>query len=62
MIKKKKNFNAKDWKTFHLLYRYETPSYYILNFMIMNMPFLARGLFQIRYGILKLLGKNGLLI
>ena len=58
MIKKKKNFNAKDWKTFHLLYRYETPSYYILNFMIMNMPFLARGLFQIRYGILKLLGKR----
>ncbi len=58
MVSKKKNFNFKNWKTFHILYKYETASYYILNFLIMNMPFFARILFKIRYVILKLLKKR----
>ena len=47
-IKNKKNFNFKGWRTFHKLYKTETFVYYIENFIIMNLPFLGRGLFKIR--------------
>ncbi len=58
MIEKKKNFNFRNWGVFHKLYKTETFMYYIENFLIMNMPFIAKGLFNIRYSILKLLGKR----
>lgn len=58
MIKNKKHFNFKDWKIFYKLYRTETFSYYILNFLIMNLPGISRGLFKIRYNILRILGKR----
>ena len=58
MLKNKKNFNFKKWGIFHKLYKTETFMYYIENFMIMNMPFLARGLFNIRYAFLKMIGKR----
>ena len=58
MIKNKKHFNFKDWKIFYKLYRTETFSYYILNFFIMNLPGISRGLFKIRYNILRILGKR----
>ena len=58
MIENKKNFNFKNWRVFHKLYKTETFIYYIENFLIMNMPFIGRGLFKIRHGILKLLGKR----
>ena len=58
MIQSKKNFNFKNWNIYHELYKNETFSYYILNFIIMNMPFLGRGLFKIRYEILKLMKKR----
>lgn len=58
MIKDKKYFNFKKWSVFHKLYKTETFSYYILNFLIMNLPGISRGLFRIRYGILKILGKR----
>ena len=58
MIEKKKNFNFKNWGVFHELYKTETFIYYIENFLIMNMPFIAKGLFNIRYIILKSLGKR----
>lgn len=58
MLEKKKNFNFKDWNIFYNLYKTETFSYYIENFLIMNMPFIARGLFNIRYVILKLLKRR----
>lgn len=58
MVQKKKNFNFKKWKIYHKLYKNETFSYYILNFIIMNLPFIGRGLFNIRYAILKLLRKR----
>ena len=58
MIQNKKNINFRKWKTFHKLYKTERFSYYILNFIIMNIPMLGRPLFNIRYAILKLLGKR----
>lgn len=58
MMEKKKNFNFKGWTIFHKLYKTETFKYYIENFIIMNMPILARGIFNIRYKVLKLMGKR----
>ena len=58
MVQSKKNFNFKNWNIYHELYKNETFSYYILNFIIMNMPFFGRGLFKIRYAILKLMKKR----
>ena len=57
-VQTKKYFNFKDWKVFHELYKEETVSYYILNFIIMNLPAIGRPLFKIRYIILKLLKKR----
>lgn len=58
MLKKKNNFNFKGWKIFYKLYKTETPLYFIENFIILNMPFIAKIIFSIRYKILKLLGKR----
>lgn len=58
MIKNKKHFNFRQWNIFHELYKTETLSYYMLNFAIMNLPGISRGLFKIRYTILKVLGKR----
>ena len=58
MIEKKKNLNFKCWKTFYQLYKTETVSYYILNFLIMNLPAIGRPLFSIRHCILKILKKR----
>lgn len=57
-IKNKKNFNFKGWSIFHELYKTEKFMYYIENFIIMNMPFIGRILFKIRYVILKLLKRR----
>lgn len=58
MIENKKNFNFKNWRVFHKLYKTEAFSYYILNFIIMNLPAIGRPMFNIRYTILKLLKKR----
>lgn len=58
MLEKKKRINFKGWTTFHQLYKIEKFMYYLENFLIMNMPILARWIFNIRYGILKLMGKR----
>lgn len=58
MLQNKKRFNFKNWGTFHKLYKTESFSYYILNFVIMNLPAIGRPLFNMRYAILKLLGKR----
>lgn len=58
MIQNKRNINFRKWKTFHELYKTESFSYYILNFVIMNLPMFGRPIFNIRYAILKLLGKR----
>jgi len=58
MLENKKNFNFKGWKIFHRLYKAEKIMYYIQNFIIMNLPFIGKGIFKIRYVILKFLGKR----
>ena len=58
MVQTKKIFNFKKWNIYHKLYKHETFSYYILNFIIMNLPFIGRGLFNIRYALLKLMKKR----
>lgn len=58
MLENKKNFNFKNWKVFHELYKTETFVYYMENFLIMNMPIIAKGLFKIRYIVLKILRKR----
>lgn len=57
-IENKKNFNFKGWIIFHELYKTEKIMYYIENFIIMNMPLIGKGLFKIRYVILKLLKRR----
>lgn len=58
MVAKKKNFNFKNWDIFHQLYKNETIYYYLANFTIINLPFLAKGVFAIRHCLLKGLGKR----
>lgn len=58
MVEKKKNFNFQGWTTFHQLYKTEKFMYYIENFAIMNLPFIAKVIFNIRYIILKLMRKR----
>ena len=58
MVQNKKNFNFKKWNIYHKLYKNETFTYYILNFIIMNLPFIGRGLFKVRYEVLKLMKKR----
>lgn len=58
MLKNKKYFNVKGWSIFYKLYKEETIIYFIENFIILNMPFLAKIAFNIRYKLLKLLGKR----
>ena len=58
MIQNKKYCNFRGWSIFHKLYKTETFKYYIENFMIMNMPLIAKGIFNIRYLILKMMGKR----
>ena len=58
MLKDKKNFNFKGWKTFHELYKTETKIYYIENFIIMNLPLIGKGLFKIRHLVLKIMRKR----
>lgn len=58
MLQRKKNFNFKNWNIFHQLYKTERPMYYIENFIIMNLPLIGKGLFKIRYMLLKAMGKR----
>ena len=58
MLKNKKYMNFKGWSIFHKLYKTETFSYYIQNFMIINMPLVTKIPFAIRHLILKLQGKR----
>jgi len=57
-IKDKQNINFKGLKTFDNIYKYQSLNKYILFFVIMNIPILARSLFSIRYIILKIMSKR----
>ena len=58
MLKTKKYLNFKGWTIFHKLYKTEKFSYYIENFMILNLPLITNIPFKIRHLILKILGKR----
>lgn len=58
MLNNKKNFNFKKWNVFYKLYKTEKFGYYMENFLIMNMPVIAKILFKIRYVILKIMRKR----
>jgi len=58
MIETKKHFNFRNWQVFHKLYKTEKFMYYIENFLIMNLPCIAKILFKIRYLALKVLRKR----
>lgn len=58
MLQTKKHFNFRGWSIFYKLYKTEPFLYFIENFIILNMPFLAKIAFHIRLFILKLLGKR----
>lgn len=53
-----KSLNFRGWSIFHELYKNETLVYYLENFLIMNMPALAKPLFYIRRFTLKALRKK----
>ena len=58
MVEKKKKANFRSWNIYHELYKNEKLDYYILNFIIMNLPGIGKYLFKIRLFILKLLNKR----
>ena len=58
MVERKKNFNFRKWNIYHKLYQTENFKYYMMNFVIMNMPLLGKPIFALRYKILKLLKKR----
>ena len=45
-VKDKNNINFKGWLVFHRLYKYDNFKYYIINFIIMNMPAIGRFLYR----------------
>lgn len=47
MLKNKKRVNFKGWIIFHKLYKTESFSYYIQNFMILNFPIIIKPFFKI---------------
>jgi len=47
-LEKVKNINFKNWILFFKLYKYEEFSYKMQNFVILNIPALARILFKIK--------------
>jgi len=47
-LENKSNFNFKGWNVFYKLYKNETFSYFILNFVIINLPFIGRNLFKLK--------------
>ncbi len=48
MLEKKKNINFKNWILFFKLYKYEEFGYTMQNFLILNIPILARILFKFK--------------
>lgn len=57
-LKDKKYINFKGISIFHKLYQYDTVSYYLIQYVIMNVPVVAKFIFSIRYQILKWMKKR----
>lgn len=49
MLKNKKNFNFRQWGIFFRLYKYESFSQYIKNFMVLNLPWIVKIVFDLKY-------------
>ena len=47
-IEHKKYFNFKGWNIFHRLYKYDNFKYYIINFIILNMPLFGKILYKLK--------------
>ncbi|MBR2743798.1 MAG: glycosyltransferase family 2 protein [Clostridia bacterium] len=47
-LKNKKRFNFKNWGLFYNLYKYENVKYFIANFIILNVPIIARLIYKRR--------------
>lgn len=47
-LKEVKNINFRNWSLFYKLYKYENLKYQILNFIILNMPIIAKMLYKKR--------------
>ena len=58
MLKMKKNVNFRKWRIFYKLYKTESLLKFIENFMVLNVPCITKIVFELRYKILKLLGKR----
>lgn len=48
MLKRKKNINFRGWMLFFKLYKYEEFNYSIQNFLILNMPVIAKILYKFK--------------
>ena len=48
-IEKKKNVNFRNWGVFHKLYRNESMSYYMANFVILNLPILGNLIYKLKF-------------
>ncbi len=51
MLQNKKKMNFKKWHVFHNFYKNESFKYYIKNFLILNMPYIAEILLKIKNNI-----------
>lgn len=49
MLKNKKNFNFRQWGIFFRLYKYESFSQYIKNFMVLNLPWIVKIVFDLKH-------------
>ena len=49
MLKNKKNFNFRQWGIFFKLYKYESFSQYIKNFMVLNLPWIVKIVFDLKH-------------
>ena len=48
-IEKKKNVNLRNWGVFYKLYKNESISYYIANFVILNLPILGKLVYKLKF-------------
>ena len=49
MLKNKKNFNFRQWGIFFRLYKYESFSQYIKNFIVLNLPWIVKIVFDLKH-------------
>lgn len=49
MLENKKNFNFRQWGIFFKLYKYESFSQYIKNFMVLNLPWIVKIVFDLKH-------------